>query len=153
MAEWAGLRNLFLVVRLQQSAVCVFVWSQGVRQQMRDTGKYQMLRLWHGLHAGKYVKLSTRVCAMLCLFINHDLCASQQFIRVLRWWFVCVSVLLLLFVVYKSPEYESLGFELMRDRMVSVGYPHEILRYTYDPSFPTRLVLPSTSGTVDLCQR
>lgn len=47
---------------------------------------------------------------------------------------------MLLSLVYKSPDYESLGFELIRDRMVSVGYPHEILRYTYDPSFPTRCV-------------
>lgn len=49
---------------------------------------------------------------------------------------VCFS----LCVVYKSPDYESLGFELIRDRVVSVGYPRELLRYTYDPSFPTRLV-------------
>lgn len=42
--------------------------------------------------------------------------------------------------VYKSPDYERLGFELIRERMVCVGYPHELLRYTYDPSFPTRWV-------------
>ncbi|XP_063066433.1 5'-nucleotidase, cytosolic II, like 1 [Engraulis encrasicolus] len=40
--------------------------------------------------------------------------------------------------IYKSPEYEALGFELLRDRLVSIGYPHELLRYKYDPSFPTR---------------
>ncbi|TKS84549.1 Cytosolic purine 5'-nucleotidase [Collichthys lucidus] len=51
--------------------------------------------------------------------------------------------------MYKSPDYESLGFELIRDRMVSVGYPHEILRYTYDPSFPTRgLVIDTTYGNL-----
>ncbi|KAK9532654.1 hypothetical protein VZT92_010028 [Zoarces viviparus] len=51
--------------------------------------------------------------------------------------------------VYKSPDYESLGFELIRDRMVSVGYPHELLRYTYDPSFPTRgLVMDTTFGNL-----
>ncbi|XP_068430792.1 5'-nucleotidase, cytosolic II, like 1 [Clinocottus analis] len=51
--------------------------------------------------------------------------------------------------VYKSPDYESLGFELIRDRMVSVGYPHELLRYTYDPSFPTRgLVIDTTFGNL-----
>ncbi|KAG7498337.1 hypothetical protein JOB18_006056 [Solea senegalensis] len=51
--------------------------------------------------------------------------------------------------VYKSPDYESLGFELIRDRMVSIGYPHEILRYTYDPSFPTRgLVVDTTYGNL-----
>uniref|UniRef100_A0A3B4UXF4 5'-nucleotidase, cytosolic II, like 1 n=1 Tax=Seriola dumerili TaxID=41447 RepID=A0A3B4UXF4_SERDU len=50
---------------------------------------------------------------------------------------------------YKSPDYESLGFELIRDRMVSIGYPHELLRYTYDPSFPTRgLVIDTTYGNL-----
>uniref|UniRef100_A0A9J8APV1 5'-nucleotidase, cytosolic II, like 1 n=2 Tax=Cyprinus carpio TaxID=7962 RepID=A0A9J8APV1_CYPCA len=51
--------------------------------------------------------------------------------------------------VYKSPEYESLGFELLRDRLVSMGYPHELLGYMYDPSFPTRgLVYDSTYGNL-----
>ncbi|XP_077593386.1 5'-nucleotidase, cytosolic II, like 1 isoform X2 [Stigmatopora nigra] len=51
--------------------------------------------------------------------------------------------------MYKSPDYESLGFELIRDRMVSMGYPHEIVRYTYDPSFPTRgLVIDTTYGNL-----
>uniref|UniRef100_I3J6S0 5'-nucleotidase, cytosolic II, like 1 n=1 Tax=Oreochromis niloticus TaxID=8128 RepID=I3J6S0_ORENI len=50
---------------------------------------------------------------------------------------------------YKSPDYESMSFELMRDRMVSIGYPHEILRYKYDPSFPTRgLVVDTTYGNL-----
>ncbi|XP_061589381.1 5'-nucleotidase, cytosolic II, like 1 isoform X2 [Cololabis saira] len=51
--------------------------------------------------------------------------------------------------MYKSPDYESMGFELIRDRMVSVGYPHELLRYTYDPSFPTRgLVVDTKYGNL-----
>ncbi|XP_061911054.1 5'-nucleotidase, cytosolic II, like 1 isoform X2 [Entelurus aequoreus] len=51
--------------------------------------------------------------------------------------------------MYISPDYESLGFELLRDRMVSVGYPHEVLRYTYDPSFSTRgLVMDTTYGNL-----
>ncbi|KAK2871335.1 hypothetical protein QQF64_002506 [Cirrhinus molitorella] len=51
--------------------------------------------------------------------------------------------------VYKSPEYESLGFELLRDRLVSMGYPHELLGYTYDPIFPTRgLVYDTTYGNL-----
>ncbi|MEQ2172651.1 Cytosolic purine 5'-nucleotidase [Goodea atripinnis] len=40
--------------------------------------------------------------------------------------------------VYKSPEYESLGFELTVERLVSIGYPQELLSFVYDPSFPTR---------------
>uniref|UniRef100_A0A8C5GXC1 Cytosolic purine 5'-nucleotidase-like n=1 Tax=Gouania willdenowi TaxID=441366 RepID=A0A8C5GXC1_GOUWI len=51
--------------------------------------------------------------------------------------------------LYKSPDYESMGFELIRDRMVSIGYAHEILRYTYDPSFATRgLVVDTTYGNL-----
>uniref|UniRef100_A0A8C6UPB7 5'-nucleotidase, cytosolic IIb n=1 Tax=Neogobius melanostomus TaxID=47308 RepID=A0A8C6UPB7_9GOBI len=40
--------------------------------------------------------------------------------------------------VYKSPEYESLGFELTVERLVSIGYPQELLSFVYDPAFPTR---------------
>ncbi|KAM6976357.1 5'-nucleotidase, cytosolic II, like 1 [Tautogolabrus adspersus] len=51
--------------------------------------------------------------------------------------------------IYKSPDYESMGFEMIRDKMVSIGYPHEILRYTYDPSFPTRgLVIDTKHGNL-----
>ncbi|KAF2884329.1 hypothetical protein ILUMI_21848 [Ignelater luminosus] len=39
---------------------------------------------------------------------------------------------------YKSPEYERLGFNLVKERMVSIGYPQEILEFIYDPSFPVR---------------
>ena len=42
--------------------------------------------------------------------------------------------------VYKSPEYESLGFELTVERLVSIGYPEELLNFVYDPAFPTRSV-------------
>nr|XP_020635753.1 5'-nucleotidase domain-containing protein 4 isoform X4 [Pogona vitticeps] len=40
--------------------------------------------------------------------------------------------------MYKSPDYEELTFELLLERLVSIGYPHEILAYKYDPTFPTR---------------
>ncbi|XP_043790330.1 cytosolic purine 5'-nucleotidase isoform X1 [Apis laboriosa] len=39
---------------------------------------------------------------------------------------------------YKSPEYEQLGFTLLKDRLVSLGYPEEIKAFEYDPSFPVR---------------
>ncbi|XP_017782621.1 PREDICTED: cytosolic purine 5'-nucleotidase isoform X2 [Nicrophorus vespilloides] len=39
---------------------------------------------------------------------------------------------------YKSPEYEILGFDLVKERMVSIGYPQEILEFEYDTSFPVR---------------
>uniref|UniRef100_A0A3B3QKZ6 5'-nucleotidase, cytosolic II, like 1 n=1 Tax=Paramormyrops kingsleyae TaxID=1676925 RepID=A0A3B3QKZ6_9TELE len=50
---------------------------------------------------------------------------------------------------YKSPDYEAMGFELLRDRLVSIGYPHELLQYTYDPSYPTRgLVFDTMFGNL-----
>ena len=42
--------------------------------------------------------------------------------------------------MYKSPEYESLGFRLTVDRMVAVGYPKALKNFVYDPTFPVRYV-------------
>lgn len=39
---------------------------------------------------------------------------------------------------YKSPQLETLGFDLVKARLVSMGYPSEILQFEYDPSFPVR---------------
>jgi 5'-nucleotidase len=39
---------------------------------------------------------------------------------------------------YKSPQYEQLGFDLIKRRLVDVGYPEGILDFEYDPSFPIR---------------
>ncbi|RZF34147.1 hypothetical protein LSTR_LSTR003557, partial [Laodelphax striatellus] len=39
---------------------------------------------------------------------------------------------------YKSPQYETLGFNLVKQRLVEFGYPQEILEFEYDPSFPVR---------------
>ncbi|XP_048485357.1 cytosolic purine 5'-nucleotidase isoform X1 [Plutella xylostella] len=39
---------------------------------------------------------------------------------------------------YKSPQYENLGFNLTKERLVHKGYPKEILEFEYDPSFPVR---------------
>ncbi|XP_002932590.2 5'-nucleotidase domain-containing protein 4 [Xenopus tropicalis] len=51
--------------------------------------------------------------------------------------------------MYSSPAHEELGFELLLDRLVSIGYPHEILEYKYDPSFPTRgLVFDNLFGNL-----
>lgn len=51
--------------------------------------------------------------------------------------------------IYKSPDYEIMGFELIKDRLLSVGYPPELTRYTYDPSFPTRgLVIDTKYGNL-----
>ncbi|KOB74678.1 Cytosolic purine 5'-nucleotidase [Operophtera brumata] len=37
---------------------------------------------------------------------------------------------------YKSPQYETLGFNLTKERLIEKGYPTEILEFEYDPSFP-----------------
>uniref|UniRef100_A0A182N8I3 Cytosolic purine 5'-nucleotidase n=1 Tax=Anopheles dirus TaxID=7168 RepID=A0A182N8I3_9DIPT len=39
---------------------------------------------------------------------------------------------------YKSPQYEQLGFDLVKERLVNLGYPDEIRQFEYDPSFPVR---------------
>ncbi|XP_076461422.1 cytosolic purine 5'-nucleotidase-like isoform X2 [Babylonia areolata] len=40
--------------------------------------------------------------------------------------------------VYKSPEYEELGFNLLKKQLVDMGYPQAISDFQYDPSFPIR---------------
>ncbi|XP_067857187.1 cytosolic purine 5'-nucleotidase-like isoform X2 [Heptranchias perlo] len=51
--------------------------------------------------------------------------------------------------VYRSPDYEDLGFQLMINYLVSIGYPQELLLYTYDPTFPTRgLVFDTLYGNL-----
>jgi 5'-nucleotidase len=42
---------------------------------------------------------------------------------------------------YKSPEYESLSYDLIIDRLVAMGYPESIRTLKYDPSFPIRFVV------------
>lgn len=39
---------------------------------------------------------------------------------------------------YKSPQYEQLGFNLVKERLIDMGYPEEIRAFEYDPSFPIR---------------
>ncbi|EDV20109.1 Cytosolic purine 5'-nucleotidase [Trichoplax sp. H2] len=41
--------------------------------------------------------------------------------------------------VYKSPIYEELGYNILTKRLVSIGYPKELItNYKYDPTFPVR---------------
>ncbi|XP_022097681.1 cytosolic purine 5'-nucleotidase-like isoform X2 [Acanthaster planci] len=40
--------------------------------------------------------------------------------------------------MYKSPQYEQLGFDLVIERLVSIGYPQELYSFVYDPCFPIR---------------
>ncbi|CAM1317234.1 NT5C2 (predicted) [Pycnogonum litorale] len=39
---------------------------------------------------------------------------------------------------YKAPTYEALGFNLVKQRLVSIGYPEDFLEFEYDPLFPVR---------------
>lgn len=43
--------------------------------------------------------------------------------------------------VYKSPQYEELGFRLIIDQVLKMGYPIEIANYQYDPTFISRGLL------------
>ncbi|VUZ56043.1 unnamed protein product [Hymenolepis diminuta] len=39
---------------------------------------------------------------------------------------------------YKSPQYEALAFQILRDRLIESGYPQELSQFEYEPSFPVR---------------
>lgn len=40
--------------------------------------------------------------------------------------------------VYKSPNYESMGFRLVVDRLIAIGYPDAIREFEYDYTFAVR---------------
>ncbi|KAJ8317737.1 hypothetical protein KUTeg_005641 [Tegillarca granosa] len=39
---------------------------------------------------------------------------------------------------YKAPEYEAMGFNMLKERLIFIGYPKVIEEFEYDPSFPCR---------------
>lgn len=49
-----------------------------------------------------------------------------------------LSVFCCCFAEYKSPQLETLGFDLLKARLLDMGYPKEIEQFEYDPSFPVR---------------
>jgi len=53
--------------------------------------------------------------------------------------------------VYQSPLYESLLFDLIVERLVSIGYPKAVKEYKYDPSFPARFVMTLRQTDVHSC--
>lgn len=67
---------------------------------------------------------------------HHD--CSLSCYKSQRVLYISKHILYTIFTVYKSPEYESLGFDLTVERLVSIGYPQELLNFVYDPTFPTR---------------
>ena len=40
--------------------------------------------------------------------------------------------------VYQNPDFESFSFELVKQRLIEMGYPSEIGAFIYDPTFPVR---------------
>jgi len=49
-------------------------------------------------------------------------------------WFCCYLS------VYNSPQYESMGFRLVVNRLIAIGYPEAIHEFEYDHTFPVRSV-------------
>ena len=50
---------------------------------------------------------------------------------------------------YNSPQYEVLGFDFVKERLVALGYPSQIREFQYDPQFPTRgLWFDTTHGNL-----
>lgn len=43
-------------------------------------------------------------------------------------------------IVYKSPQFESMVFGLVVDRLITIGYPEAIRDFEYDPTFVVRLI-------------
>ena len=52
--------------------------------------------------------------------------------------------------MYKSPVYEGMGFEKLKDRLLAIGYPAEINEFKYDPAFPCRYDSLVNIGTLQI---
>ena len=40
--------------------------------------------------------------------------------------------------IYKSPDFESMAFDLIVQRLISIGYPYDLENFKYNPIFPVR---------------
>ena len=40
--------------------------------------------------------------------------------------------------IYKSPDFESMAFDLIVQRLISLGYPSDLEGLKYNPIFPVR---------------
>nr|XP_046920622.1 cytosolic purine 5'-nucleotidase-like isoform X2 [Dermatophagoides farinae] len=40
--------------------------------------------------------------------------------------------------IYKSPDFEALSFDLVKERLIKMGYPADIDAFIFDPTFPVR---------------
>jgi len=70
------------------------------------------------------------------IFVNRDLRLDR-----IQWVGFDMDYTL---AVYNSPEYESLSFDLIINRLVKMGYPPSIKQLKYDPEFPIRGLLFDT---------
>uniref|UniRef100_A0A5K3EI21 Cytosolic purine 5'-nucleotidase n=1 Tax=Mesocestoides corti TaxID=53468 RepID=A0A5K3EI21_MESCO len=66
----------------------------------------------------------------LRIFVNRSLCLDS-----IRFFGFDMDYTL---AQYKSPFYEELAFQILRDRLVEIGYPQELASFSYEPSFPIR---------------
>ena len=69
-------------------------------------------------------------CSFLRIFVNRSLTLEK-----IKFYGFDMDYTL---ADYKSPEFEILGFEYLKKRMITLGYPVEIAQLVYDPSFPVR---------------
>ncbi|VEL39520.1 unnamed protein product [Protopolystoma xenopodis] len=51
---------------------------------------------------------------------------------------MCMRYFISFFSEYKSPAYEELAFNIVRNKLVSMGYPKQLREFKYEPSFPIR---------------
>lgn len=63
---------------------------------------------------------------------------NAHFTWALNWSTIFLSYIFCSLIEYKSPQLETLGFDLVKARLCNMGYPKEILQFEYDPSFPVR---------------
>ncbi|CAD5118793.1 DgyrCDS7473 [Dimorphilus gyrociliatus] len=92
--------------------------------------KFQDANLFEGSHGNFNKKKLYKRGARQRVFVNRSLYLDK-----IKFFGFDMDYTL---AVYKSPQYEALGFRLVVERLIDIGYPNAISEFSYDPTFPIR---------------
>lgn len=115
----------------QSRATATSTSTSATSSQLTDRPNAQLKNAIDKLHLDKLDKtLSTKRRNMQRIFVNR----SMHLEKIKFFGFDMDYTL----AVYKTPDFESFSFDLVKQRLIDMGYPIEIAAFIYDPTFPVR---------------
>ena len=87
------------------------------------------------------VSISRRSSSSVSTWTTPWRSTNRQSTRYEEYWTCLIRWDLIKLLIYNTILFlngQILGFRLLQDRLVSLGYPEQLLEFEYDPTFPTR---------------